>query len=134
MKSAVVALIAFLASQSTYAIDFFQCHSELNSDYANIVRVNIDTEIESSDADGHVFVARQVRGAVGRTGFTPAEARGTANDDGIDLILVRDDIIVGSIKAQKVEADYPLRGKFKLQEVRGGKAVDVDCVHHVIGK
>ena len=99
MKTALIALFCAFTSTATHAVDFFQCWSEHNEDYANIVRINIDTEALTTDADGNTFKARRVLGAVGRTSFIPADGIGTATDDKIDLLLVRDDIIVGKIDA-----------------------------------
>lgn len=132
--SLTIALV--LLSTAGRAQDFVQCWSDHTEAPEQIVRINIDQEQTTSDADGNERIGRATMVAVGMDVVLATQASGTVSDQLIEVTLINDDFIVGSIKAAALEGHpYLMRGEIRAEGTRNdGSSVrlekTIECVRH----
>ena len=134
MKSTFVALLSLLVSTSAFAVDFFQCSTNLNSNPASIVRVNIAEEKIITDSTRRQRIAREVVGVMGRVGAKSALGFGEANDNVVNLVLKKDDVIIGEIYATMTSRPGILEGAMRMEGLAKGGVLAINCVHHTLSK
>lgn len=134
MKTTLVAFLLIMTSTSSFALDFFQCHTDLKGAPARIVRVNIGELKLITDYYGHKSPTREVIGVMGMVGAKSAQGKGEANDDIINLILQKNGLVVGEIYATKTNRPGILEGVMRMEGIARSSYLEIDCVHHTLSK